>query len=388
MTKTTYFFRLRPLSDFFFGGEKNFGNDTEVANYRVSSRRFPQQTAVLGMLRLFLLEQEDGMFDRPASVGGSIQKKDRAKKLIGKKGFSPGKDSDGFGTIQQLSPLLIYNSDTPYFKAPATSGYHLQIKSGLVAYAGGSDHTLPILMDQKDGESNKPFSYKDAPVDSFVSSEGDIKAVKDNPKDKGVFVQKDRIGIQKIYTGKTEDRAFFKMSSYYLAKGFSFGFYATLANDETLTETGKATTHMGGERSLFSINWKKVMAFPQLSLPEGALPKDGYQKICLLSDAFLPNARLHEVCSYIKGDTMPFRCLKTSLETKKHFNLSGKGGREEVSRSGRFTLLKKGAVLYPKKGELKSLTDMLEGIGQGNETVLGFRNIGYNYFHVQQKISS
>ena len=378
MTDTTYFFRLRPLSDFFFGGEQNFGNDTHVVNYRIQSRRFPQQTAVLGMLRLLLLEQSNGMFDKPASVGGRIMDKETAKSLIGSEGFRVNKALDQFGVIEQISPLLLYEGDIPYFKTPLTKGYRLKVDSELVSYAGNADHQLAILMDTKDKAGKTPFSYKNGLEDSFTAANGGATKKGDT-----VFVKKERIGIQKSYIGKTEDRAFFKQSSYSLKDGFSFGFYATFSKNDVLADTGKTLVFLGGERSRFALDWHTVEAVPSFSLPQNAWPADDLSKICLLSDTYLPQSGLHGMSTFIAGHTTSFRFLETSLDTEKHFNLSGKKNGADAAKSDRYTLLKKGAVIYPATGKEQAWQNMLEG--KDNGQVLRFRKIGYNQFCTNTK---
>jgi len=54
-----YLVTLKPLEPFLFGGNQTFGRlgDKEAGNYLVTSRQFPQQTALLGMLRKELMTQ-------------------------------------------------------------------------------------------------------------------------------------------------------------------------------------------------------------------------------------------------------------------------------------------------------------------------------------------
>lgn len=50
----TYLIKLTPLDKFFFGQKKTFGDDN--VNYVVYSSFFPQQTALLGLLRYQVLQ--------------------------------------------------------------------------------------------------------------------------------------------------------------------------------------------------------------------------------------------------------------------------------------------------------------------------------------------
>ncbi len=55
-----YLITLTPLEPFFFGGNITFGKfkDKEKSTYLVKSRYFPQQTALLGVIRKEMLIQE------------------------------------------------------------------------------------------------------------------------------------------------------------------------------------------------------------------------------------------------------------------------------------------------------------------------------------------
>ena len=86
--------RLRPLSKFLFGREKTKGR----TDYFLRSHLFPQQTAVLGLLRYEILRRNDLL-----SFKG-INDADEAAKHIGKSSFS-GTATQTFGEIEQVSPI-------------------------------------------------------------------------------------------------------------------------------------------------------------------------------------------------------------------------------------------------------------------------------------------
>ena len=46
-----YIVELKPIGSFFFGGERTMRFDKEEINNIVQSKKFPQQTSILGMLR-------------------------------------------------------------------------------------------------------------------------------------------------------------------------------------------------------------------------------------------------------------------------------------------------------------------------------------------------
>jgi hypothetical protein len=97
MTKTTYthLITLRPLDIFFFGSERTFGND-EGVNYSAETRRYPQQTTLLGLLRhLGYLDAGIG----PDGIGESFV----ADKNV---------HHSTFGFIKAISPLFFQQQTT------------------------------------------------------------------------------------------------------------------------------------------------------------------------------------------------------------------------------------------------------------------------------------
>jgi len=54
-----YLITIKPLEPFIFGGDNTFGKigDKENGTYLVKSRQFPQQSAVLGMLKKEIMIQ-------------------------------------------------------------------------------------------------------------------------------------------------------------------------------------------------------------------------------------------------------------------------------------------------------------------------------------------
>jgi CRISPR-associated protein Cmr3 len=57
-----YLIKLYPIDRYFFGSDVTFGADN--SNYFVRSVYFPQQTTLLGMLRYYLLLQNNMLDDK------------------------------------------------------------------------------------------------------------------------------------------------------------------------------------------------------------------------------------------------------------------------------------------------------------------------------------
>jgi hypothetical protein len=109
MTNSVKHIRLTPLGTFFFGGENTFGA-TENRNYFVKSNLMPQQTSLLGLLRLELLRSNPTVFDLKTD---KVIDKNAAIELIGGESFD-GKQTD-FGCISGLSPVFLEKEGVPFF---------------------------------------------------------------------------------------------------------------------------------------------------------------------------------------------------------------------------------------------------------------------------------
>lgn len=101
----TYLVKLKPLEKFFFGQKHKFNEDDSV-NYYLRSARFPQQTALLGLLRYQYLQY----------AGSEIYSCNRVNKdkwreadaLVGPFSFNPDRNAKNeFGQIQSLSPVFL-----------------------------------------------------------------------------------------------------------------------------------------------------------------------------------------------------------------------------------------------------------------------------------------
>lgn len=102
----TYLVKLTPLEKFFFGQKHKFNEDDSV-NYYLRSARFPQQTALLGLLRYQYLQHADtGIYENNKIVNWG-----EADALVGPFSFNPNADNE-FGQIQSLSPVFLIETRT------------------------------------------------------------------------------------------------------------------------------------------------------------------------------------------------------------------------------------------------------------------------------------
>ena len=103
-----YLVTLKPLSSFFFGGERTFeflNTDFEKQKFNIiKSNMFPQQTSILGMLRKEILIKNKLIKSDLKKY--EPEEKAQISKLIGYGSFSINKHND-FKIIKKISPVFI-----------------------------------------------------------------------------------------------------------------------------------------------------------------------------------------------------------------------------------------------------------------------------------------
>lgn len=100
----TYLVKLKPLEKFFFGQKHKFNEDDSV-NYYLRSARFPQQTALLGLLRYqYLQHAGTGIYENNKIVNWR-----EADALVGPFSFNSQANNE-FGQIQSLSPVFLMDT--------------------------------------------------------------------------------------------------------------------------------------------------------------------------------------------------------------------------------------------------------------------------------------
>ena len=115
-----YLITLTPLEPFLFGGDTTFGKhgDKEKGSYIVKSMLFPQQSAVLGMLRKEMMNQA-GYLTRKRK-GEWVDKgeaKEDAQKLVGVEKFDITKSTkQDFKSIKNISPIFLQKKGKRYIK--------------------------------------------------------------------------------------------------------------------------------------------------------------------------------------------------------------------------------------------------------------------------------
>ena len=318
-----YLITLTPLEPYLFGGDVTFGKlgDEENGTYLVHSQKFPQQSAILGMIRKEIMIQ-DGKLTR--KVRGEWVDKDKVeetKRLVGDEKFDLlSKKEQDFGVISKISPIFLYKDEKRFIKKVDIDSY--EYKDGLL----------------------KNYNPKIDIYDNFV--EIDNKDSKKSASD--IFKAVEQIGIKK---GGGEN-AFFKKTSYLLNDNFSFAFYADI--DYELKDS---IVKLGADDSKFKM--KIIKTTDNLEYED----KNGY--LTLLSDTYI-TLPLKEHCEFAITSEIAHRSLKNKKSINKKYSFE---------KSKRVYMYEKGSVIINPSNEL------IENIkSQKNLT-----KIGYNTISKEQK---
>lgn len=388
---STYLIKLTPIERFYFGSDITFGRDNE--NSLVRSAYFPQQTTILGMLRYYLLQENELMDSK-----GIVINQNKADELIGTTGFDPQK-SRSYGVINKLSPVFISGPDGEYFAQSREYGIdwledevskermqsirHLTVKKikGVCSFSQSSIHHFESYSSKTEiptllvNARNNRMRFLDYGVEL------------NNQVLKGIFITDQQIGIKLPEKGnkRTPEKGYFKQTGFRMPSGFSFAFYADL-NLKQGTSFESGLVKMGADNSMFNIeiipkhhgndtiDYLFSREADSLVNPLFKNANDYRKKVVLLSDCFLPcDAYKKSVFASVEHTTFKYLEIITDKNDEAdYYKISG--GKIQLKKTAEFrTLLRKGSVLYVENESKKE--ELINTINQAK----AFRQIGYNY---------
>lgn len=335
-----YFVEIEPIGYYFFGGERTFTTNEKdkyndiVTNYFAESNKYPQQTALLGLLRHTLLT----LYNR---LNASFEDKTT---LIGNNSFTPGYDGS-YGLIESISPLVIYQKEN---------------EPGRYLYVKGIDNQAYY---------NHEFGFSNVPVLSFMNKHATETPVLEGYNYKNdldtvwtdgieLVAENDIFKKPLIKVGvkiNSTDDGFYKQTFQALQKHHSFGCWVTFK--EALDDTKLQTILMpfGADQSTAKITFHSRIdnVFEQLNTGIRTVTK-----IVALSDAWIDQDSFNQINFGITNFT-DFRFIK-SVQSNYYNKVS-------ENKSTRYGLLTRGSVLY-----CNSFLTELENSS--------LKRIGYNYF--------
>jgi CRISPR-associated protein Cmr3 len=301
-----YLVTLKPLEPFLFGGENTFGTlgDKEKGTYLVKSRMFPQQSALLGMLKKEIMTQS-GVLTRKIR-GEWVDKRDkqRAKELVGSEKFDIfQKEVQDFGSLHKLGALFLLNKEEAYIKKVDSDRFHYE--NGLL----------------------KGYNPKENIYDNFSSLSNEKKL-----KAEHIFQAVEQTGNKK----NGGDNSLFKKTAYLLKDDFKFAFYLNV--DFALSSS---IVTLGADRSKF------LMEVQESEESLSYADKNGY--LTLLSDAYITLDDLAQHCDFAITSEISFQ----TLQNKKHATKQNK-----FQKSKKVNLYEKGSVfINPSKEFLENLNN-------------------------------
>jgi len=334
---------LKPLEPFFFGGEFTFGADDsrkESSRYAATSTEFPQQTAVLGMLRKSMLIQNGnltmhrkGEWVESFGKGKFSQNHEDAKKLVGVEAFSYEKSAD-LGVIESISPLFI-QEENEYFIANAKDDT-FEVKEIEGSMSIGKSRQKVFVFEGYDAKESNHVEY--------ISKRKNKKNFSD------FFKIVETVGIKKAKAGETEEDGFFRKKSYVPKKNACFTFILTLSE---AISWKRAIVSLGADQSSFMLSIEKSESDFE-TLFQNIYEAKKLSRVVLSAETLL-SKEAYEATDFILGERQVYRQLINSRKGKK---------------SKRYYLLKRGSVLYTE--DIETLEKRLD-----QEHL---QNIGINHY--------
>lgn len=342
---------LKPIDWFFFGGEQTFDNGI-IQSFIARSNRFPQQTALLGMVRYQLLKQA-GLLSIPGEEK-SDEEKQKIKDLIGESSFIlDSKEEQCYGTILELSPVFIQHCGKTLLPTPYTFGTQLSFLStgGKMCVCGNIVESLPQLT-----VISSDFEYYKNP-ERLVDAEGHLCLIKD------FYKSTMQIGITKAQDGDENEKGFFKQETLCFAEDDTrFAFYLDLADGVTLFDD---MVFIGAQRSCFQM---KVTPDDETLF----IPPHPVQSALICSPTFVNDIdALNECCLFHWSHSMPFRNIVQSEKGRLKSGAVAYNRHAAVS-----SFLRPGSVLFYKKEKQEQLKAMLDNSN--------LKTIGYNNYHINE----
>ena len=316
-----YRVELKPLSPFFFGGEHTFGADEirkEGSRYYAKSTLFPQQSAVLGMIRKSMLIEAGYMTMHKKgewvdSKEGNIY--DSAKRLCGDGAFSYEHDFDT-GSILSISPIYIIHKGKSYTLESKDTPYEVDTIDS-VSISLGNKHSNALFFDG--------YNPKQPHNQQLVSPNGNRVSIDE------IFKTVDSVGIKKSQTGKTEDKAFFMKRSYQFDSDTLF---ATILETSEEIEWSQSFVTLGADQSPFMLTIKPYED-KYLSLFSAIVTPKKIDRVVALSDILI-DEEAYNHSLFIFGNRFSVRYIARR----------GKKEGYKFAKSKRYYLFGRGSVIY------------------------------------------
>lgn len=307
-----YLVTLSSIEPFIFGGDNTFGKLGDEINgtYLVKSRQFPQQSAILGMLKKEIMTQNNLLTRQLKGEWVEPKNKQKAENLVGAEKFDIfSKSIQNFGKIKNISPIFFIKNDEIFIKKVDIDSF-----------------------DFEDGVL-KGYKSKIDIYDNFINISTNEKLTSDD-----IFKP-----IEKTANKKGgEENSLFKKTSYLLNDNFKFAFYLDCDCD-----LKNSIITLGADRSSFRMEVKEDNSTLNY--------EDKKAYLTLLSDAYI-TLSLKDNCDFAITSEISYQNLQNQKHAFKH---------NKFKKSDKVYLYEKGSVIInPSQALIDDLSNKnLQQIG-------------------------
>lgn len=287
-----YLVTLSPLEPFLFGGDNTFGKLGDEINgtYLVKSRQFPQQSAILGMLKKEIMTQNNLLTRQLKGEWVEPKNKQKAENLVGVEKFDIfSKSIQNFGKIKNISPMFFIKNDEIFIKKVDIDSFDFEdgVLKGYKTKIDIYDNFINIATNEK-LTSDKIFK----PIEKTANKKGG------------------------------EENSLFKKTSYLLNDNFKFAFYLDCDCD-----LKNSIITLGADRSSFKMEVKEDNSTLNY--------EDKKAYLTLISDAYI-TLSLKDNCDFAISSEISYQNLQNQKHAFKH---------NEFKKSDKVYLYEKGSVI-------------------------------------------
>ena len=278
--------------------------------YLVKSRQFPQQSAILGMLKKEIMTQNNLLTRQLKGEWVEPKNKQKAENLVGVEKFDIfSKSIQNFGKIKNISPMFFIKNDEIFIKKVDIDSFDFEdgVLKGYKTKIDIYDNFINIATNEK-LTSDKIFK----PIEKTANKKGG------------------------------EENSLFKKTSYLLNDNFKFAFYLDCDCD-----LKNSIITLGADRSSFKMEVKEDNSTLNY--------EDKKAYLTLISDAYI-TLSLKDNCDFAITSEISYQNLQNQKHAFKH---------NEFKKSDKVYLYEKGSVIInPSQALIDDLSNKnLQQIG-------------------------
>lgn len=362
---------ITPLEPYTFGNDSGFKRKGEESigkeTYYMRSKKIPEQTTILGMLRYQILEQQELL---KSSFGYDQDNQKKMAKYIGKGSFSFRSDEkQQFGCIQSISPIFLMDQDGNYYVKNPYCNKKREEKD-----VSGKKVTMEYTPMKIEGNFTTSYGKISLPGEKeFEAKEGHASGYYNLSnglivEEQDLFKTHTFVGNRKNSSDPNKEDGFYKREVITLKEGFSFAVFIEFSGEEKekLLKADCNQVPMGYRKSLFKTELTVNIENDLCKYVENAFSAWDSKWYYALSDLIVENVN-HE--SFCVVESKQIRNLET--------NINHESNNKRIQKSSiQYNLIESGSVFYCDGDETKTTIANMIGETTISENV---KQIGYNH---------